>query len=66
MSVNRVPLLLSVVYGMVVGLSALLWNGVVGVVAIVGGMIVGLAWVFLRSDPGVGRQRNRARNRYRA
>ena len=63
MPANRVPLLLSMVYGIVVGLSALLWDGAVAVVAVVGAMIVGLAWVLLRSEPGVGRQRNRNRNR---
>ena len=63
MPANRIPLLLSMVYGIAVGLSALLWDGAVAVVAVVGAMILGLAWVFLRSEPGAGRQRNRNRNR---
>ncbi len=63
MSVNRVPLLISMIYGIAVVLCALVWTDGLAVVATVGAMLVGLAWVFLRPEPGVGRQRNRNRNR---
>lgn len=63
MSVNRIPLLISMVYGIAVVLCAMVWTGALAVVATVGAMVVGLAWVFLRPEAGVGRQRNRNRNR---
>jgi hypothetical protein len=63
MSVNRIPLLISMIYGIAVVLCAMVWSGALAVVATVGAMVVGLAWVFLRPDAGVGRQRNRNRNR---
>ncbi|MEV4011847.1 hypothetical protein AB0J35_15200 [Nonomuraea angiospora] len=40
----RLMLALTVVYGVVIALLALLQTGGVGVVAIVGGLIVGLGW----------------------
>ncbi len=63
MPVNRIPLLISMLYGIAVVLCALVWTGALAVVTTVGAMVVGLAWVFLRPEPGVGRRRNRNRNR---
>ncbi|MBB5778667.1 hypothetical protein AB0K16_16495 [Nonomuraea jabiensis] len=40
----RLMLALTVVYGVVIALLALLQTGGVGVVAIVGGLVVGLGW----------------------
>ncbi|MGW0196690.1 hypothetical protein [Nonomuraea sp. NPDC003201] len=40
----RLMLALTVVYGLVIALLALLQTGGVGIVAIVGGVIVGLGW----------------------
>ncbi|MEW1842247.1 hypothetical protein AB0392_30260 [Nonomuraea angiospora] len=40
----RLMLALTVVYGVVIALLALLGTGGVGVVAIVGGVVVGLGW----------------------
>ncbi|MET9249819.1 hypothetical protein ACIHFD_13960 [Nonomuraea sp. NPDC051941] len=40
----RLMLALTVIYGLVIALLALLQTGGVGVVAIVGGVIVGLGW----------------------
>ena len=40
----RLMLALTMVYGVVIALLALLQTGGVGVVAIVGGLIVGLGW----------------------
>ncbi|MBE1591531.1 hypothetical protein ACFPOI_13395 [Nonomuraea angiospora] len=40
----RLMLALTVVYGVVIALLALLETGGVGVVAIVGGVVVGLGW----------------------
>ncbi|MEV6030110.1 hypothetical protein AB0L65_03115 [Nonomuraea sp. NPDC052116] len=40
----RLMLALTVIYGLVIALLALLQTGGVGIVAIVGGVIVGLGW----------------------
>ncbi|MER5998751.1 hypothetical protein ABT120_09275 [Nonomuraea angiospora] len=40
----RLMLALTVIYGLVIALLALLQTGGVGLVAIVGGVIVGLGW----------------------
>ena len=61
MPAHRIPLLISMVYGIAVVLCALVWTDALAVVAAVGAMIVGLVWVFIRPQAGVGRQRNRNR-----
>ncbi len=63
MPAHRIPLLISMVYGIAVVLCAIVWTDALAVVATVGAMLVGLAWVFLRPEAGVGRERNRNRNR---
>jgi ABC-type transport system involved in cytochrome bd biosynthesis fused ATPase/permease subunit len=63
MSVNRIPLLISMLYAIAVVFCAMVWQDALAVVATVGAMVVGLAWVFLRPEAGAGRERNRNRNR---
>ena len=60
---NRILLVTATLYGLAVLAAALLTEGVVGEVAIIGAVVVGIVSVATR--PGVGgvRNRNRARNR---
>lgn len=63
MPVNRIRILIPTIYVAAVLLSVVLWDDAVAAVAIIGAILVGLAYVFIRPEPGVGRQRNRQRNR---
>lgn len=58
---NRIPVLIAMAYGAVVVLIVLLWSDAIVPVAVVGGIIVGMAFVAVRPKPGEGRARDRNR-----
>jgi membrane associated rhomboid family serine protease len=48
----RMMLVLTVLFGVLVGALAILGSGGVGVVAAIGGIIIGLGWAFTGMLPG--------------
>lgn len=63
MPINRIRMLIPMVYIAALLLSVVFWDDAVAAVATIGAILVGLAYVFLRPEAGTGRQRDRNRNR---
>lgn len=63
MPINRIRILVPMVYIVALLLSVVFWDDAVAAVAVIGAILVGVAYIFLRPEAGVGRQRNRNRNR---
>lgn len=61
---NRIMAITAMLYGLVVGATALLTEGQVGKVAIIGAIVVAVVAIATRPAAGAGRQRNRNRRRY--